>query len=300
MAEVPAVELLQEAGARRSPSSRTVSRMKRTSSAATSSRDGSLAVPPRISRERPRVALRAAADHDRGRARRAEHGLRPGRASVTSPDAIDRDVDALDELRRERVVGAAGVHLLRRARVERQRLRAGLDEPRADARGTRASRSRARGASSRSPARRPRSATASTIRHARSGSSSSVAPAPVFVTLRTGQPKLMSTMSAPARLDHRAPPRPSTAGSEPKICTASGRSSRGDPQVAERALVPVLEPGAADHLRADEPGAEAAALAAEGLHADARHRREHEPRRDLDRPDPPALTEIYLHNSRKS
>ena len=32
------------------------------------------------------------------------------------------------------------------------------------------------------------SATASTIAQARAGSSSSVAPAPVFVTLRTGQP----------------------------------------------------------------------------------------------------------------
>ena len=67
-------------------------------------------------------------------------------------------------------------------------------------------------------------ATASTIRHARSGSSSSVAPAPVFVTLRTGQPKLMSTMSAPARSTSLAASAIS-AGSEPKICTASGRSS---------------------------------------------------------------------------
>ena len=66
----------------------------------------------------------------------------------------------------------------------------------------------------------------------------------------------------------------------------------GDAEVAERALVPVLDPGAADHLRADEAGAEAASLAAERLHADAGHRREDEPRRDLDVADPPAFAEI--------
>ena len=70
----------------------------------------------------------------------------------------------------------------------------------------------------------------------------------------------------------------------------------GDPQVAERALVLVREPGAADHLRADEPGAEAAALPAEGLHAHACHRREHEAGRDLDVTDSPGFVEIYLHN----
>ncbi len=68
-------------------------------------------------------------------------------------------------------------------------------------------------------------ATAPTIRQARSGSSSKVAPAPVFVTLRTGQPKLMSTMSAPASSTIRAASA-ITCGSEPKICTASGVSSR--------------------------------------------------------------------------
>ena len=51
----------------------------------------------------------------------------------------------------------------------------------------------------------------------------------------------------------------------------------GDPQVAERPLVAVLDPGARDHLRADETRAVAPSLAAERLHADARHRREDEP-----------------------
>ena len=70
-------------------------------------------------------------------------------------------------------------------------------------------------------------ATASTSRQARSPPSVSISelPAPVFVTLRTGQPMLMSTMSAPASTTIRAA-RAIRSGSEPKICTASGRSSR--------------------------------------------------------------------------
>ena len=66
----------------------------------------------------------------------------------------------------------------------------------------------------------------------------------------------------------------------------------GDAQVAERALVAVLDAGAADHLRADEARAEAPSLAPERLHADARHRREHEPRRHLDGADPPGFAKV--------
>jgi hypothetical protein len=87
----------------------------------------------------------------------------------------------------------------------------------------------------REPSRRPRRiftlsgtvtafATDSTIAHARVGSSSSVAPAPVFVTFRTGQPKLMSTRSAPAASTIRAASA-ITRGSDPKIWIASGCSS---------------------------------------------------------------------------
>jgi hypothetical protein len=68
-------------------------------------------------------------------------------------------------------------------------------------------------------------ATASTMRAACAPpSASSVQPAPVFVTLRTGQPMLMSTRSAPAATTMRAASA-SSGGSDPKICTASGRSS---------------------------------------------------------------------------
>ena len=67
-------------------------------------------------------------------------------------------------------------------------------------------------------------ATASTSRQAWSGSSRSEAPAPVFVTFLTGQPKFMSTMSAPAASTMRAASAIAT-GSEPKIWIASGCSS---------------------------------------------------------------------------
>ena len=67
-------------------------------------------------------------------------------------------------------------------------------------------------------------ATSSTIRQASRGCSSSAAPAPVAITFRTGQPKLRSTRSAPAASATRAASAIS-AGSEPKICTASGCSS---------------------------------------------------------------------------
>ena len=72
----------------------------------------------------------------------------------------------------------------------------------------------------------------------------------------------------------------------------------GDPQIAERPLVSVLDARAGDHLRADEPGAVAAALAAKRLDADARHRREDDPGRDLDVADPPGLLELRLHKRR--
>ena len=70
-----------------------------------------------------------------------------------------------------------------------------------------------------------------------------------------------------------------------------------DAQVAERPLVLVLQPGAADHLRADEPGPVPAALAAECLDADPGHGGQDEAGRDLDLPDPPRLAKIYLHRA---
>ena len=132
---------------------------------------------------------------------------------------------------------------------------------------------------------------ADTILAARSGSSSRVAPAPVFVTFLTGQPKLRSTRSAPAASTMRAASA-IVLGIRAEQLDRERVLVGGDAEVAERPFVAVLDPGAADHLGAHEAGAEAPALAAEGLHADARHRREDEPRRYLDRPDRPALAEV--------
>src|SRR5438093_723657 len=50
-----------------------------------------------------------------------------------------------------------------------------------------------------------------------------------------------------------------------------------DAEVAQGSLVPVLQPGAADHLRADQPGPVASALAPEGLDAHPGHGGEDEP-----------------------
>ena len=62
----------------------------------------------------------------------------------------------------------------------------------------------------------------------------------------------------------------------------------------------MLEPGAAHHLRADQPGAVTPSLAAKSLHRDTCHRGEHEPAGDLDPTDPPGLPKIYLHRGENS
>ncbi len=69
----------------------------------------------------------------------------------------------------------------------------------------------------------------------------------------------------------------------------------GDPQIARRPLVAVLDAGHRDHLRADETGPEAATLAPKGLDADAGHRGQNEPARDLDAPERPALCQVDVH-----
>jgi hypothetical protein len=97
----------------------------------------------------------------------------------------------------------------------------------------------------------------------------------------------------PGRLDH-----PRGLGHRARIRAEELDRERvlvgGDPQVAERPLVAVLDAGAADHLGADEPGPEAAALASKGLHADARHRRQHEAGRDLHGADRPRRAQVEL------
>ena len=70
-----------------------------------------------------------------------------------------------------------------------------------------------------------------------------------------------------------------------------------DAQVAEGALVAMLDPGRRDHLRADEPGSEAAPLSPERLDAHASHRCQDDPRRYLDSADRPRLLEVYRHRA---
>ena len=146
-AEVPAVELLQEAG--RAPLAELADGL-----AHEQDQLGDDLLARRLVRvavedlaQRPRVALRRAADHHCGRAGRGQDRLRPrARGDVARRD--HRHVDELDELGGQRVVGLAGVHLLApsagAASATRRRPRPGA----ARARGTRASRSRSRGASS--------------------------------------------------------------------------------------------------------------------------------------------------------
>jgi len=63
-------------------------------------------------------------------------------------------------------------------------------------------------------------------------------------------------------------------------------------ELGERLLVAVLDAGAAHHLRADETCAEAAALAAEGLHAHAGHGGQDEAGGNLDEADPPGRSQV--------
>ena len=156
VAEVPAVELLQEAG--RAALAELAHRL-----ADEEDQLGGDLLARRLARRRRRRSRGAptGCPARRGRPSPPPHRSRrapppPARAShVARRD--DRHVDELDELGGQRVVGVARVHLLRRARVERQRRGAGLDEPRPELEARCASRSRGRAASSRSPARRPRS-----------------------------------------------------------------------------------------------------------------------------------------------
>src|SRR5262249_19826774 len=67
---------------------------------------------------------------------------------------------------------------------------------------------------------------------------------------------------------------------------------RRDAEVAKRLLVAMLDAGATDQLRADEPGAVPPTLATKCLHADARHRREDEARGHLDGADSPGFAEV--------
>ena len=254
--------------ARCSPSSRTVSRMKSTSSATTSSRDGSASSPmislsahglPWAARPTMTAAAPVVASTVCALAR-----------EVMSPGRDHGHVDELDELRRERVVGLARVHLLRRARVERERRGAGIDELRADLEaGPRAVREAAAHLDRERERDRVRDRLDDRARAA--GLLEAVRARAGLRHLADGAAEVDVDDVRARVLDH-AGGLGHHAGLGAEDLNRERMLVGGDPQVAERALVLVREPGAADHLRADEPGAEAAALAAEGLHADPGHR----------------------------
>ena len=196
--------------------------MNRTSSATTSSRVGASADPSTISRSaqgfpcaaRPTITAAAPVVARMAWARARE---------VTSPDAITgtsttETISAVSEW------SASPVYICRAERGCSVR----DDAPASTSRGPSSRQAREPFCSPRRiftvTGTETAPATAATTAEARAGSSSIVAPAPVFVTFLTGQPKLMSTRSAPASSTMRAASA-ITAGSEPKICTARGRSS---------------------------------------------------------------------------
>ena len=224
MTEIPAVELLQEArgAALAELAHRLADEEQELARDLLAAGSGGLAVAHDLG-QCPRVPLCRPPDHDRRRPRALEDRHAASRETM-SPEAITGTGTRATSSAVRVWSAPTRVHLRRRARVQGEPLRAGLRRGVGRPRGRRGSRSGALGASSRSPGRTRRSATAETMRHARSGSSSRVAPAPVFVTFLTGQPKLMSTTSAPAASTMRAASA-ITAGSDPKIWTASGCSS---------------------------------------------------------------------------
>ena len=118
------------------------------------------------------------------------------------------------------------------------------------------------------------------------GRESSAAPAPVLQTLRTGQPMLMSIRSAPASATI-AGGRAHHVGVLAEELDRDGVLVGMEPQqLAQRALVAVVDAEARDHLRDREAGAVAARLEADEPVADPGERREQHAVGDLDVADP--------------
>ena len=114
----------------------------------------------------------------------------------------------------------------------------------------------------------------------------SAAPPPLRVTLGTGQPKLRS-MWATSCSSHRIfAARAMYAGSTPYSCTDRVVSPRVEDQHREGRLVALDQAAAGDHLADIEAGALLAAERAERRVGDARHRRQHDRRVDVERAEP--------------
>ena len=228
--------------------------------------------------QQPGVALGAARDHHGARARRVEHFL-GARAVGDVAGGHHGDVDEVDEFGRQGVVGPAGVHLLCRAGVERDRLGTRVDQLWAE-----------------------HEAVARAVAHAgpqldRHGDGDGLGD-----RARDGDRHVVVVERRGARaglrdLAHRAAEVDVDDVGAGGLAHARGLGDRGrirsedlhregmlvagDAQVAERARVAVREAAGRDHLRAHEARAEAASLPPEGLHGDSRHRREHDARGNL-------------------
>ena len=245
-------------------------------------------------RQHPRVSLRCPPDHHRGGAGRREHRLRPCPGGDV-PGGDHRHVDELHQLGGQRVVGGPRVHLPRRARVQRQRRGAGLDQAWADVE-ARPGAVRDAAAHLHGDGQRDRTGDgldqpAGVIgvveqRGARAGLGDLLDRAAEVHVDDVGAGRL----DDPGGLGHGDRVRPEDLDRQRALV-------RADPQVPEGALVAVLDPGDRDHLGADEAGPEPPSLAAKGLHADPGHRRQDEPAGDLDAPDPPVLPEVDVHGS---
>ena len=200
--------------------------------------------------------------------------LRAASREVTSPEAITGTSTRSTSSAVERVVGHARVHLLGRAGMERERRRARLDQARADVERV----ARAVG--------QPAAHLHGDGHGHRAGHSADDLARPLRILeqrragaglrhLAHGAAEVDVDDVGAGVLDH-----PGRLGHDGGLRAEDLHRQRGfvarDAEVAERALVAVAQARAAHHLRADEPGSEAPALAPEGLHADARHGREHD------------------------
>ena len=242
--------------------------------------------------ERPGIALRGTADHHRGRTGRREHGLRT-RSRVDVARGDHRDVDQRDELGGQRMVRGAGVHLLGRARVQGQRGGARTDQPRAD------DQARPRAVLDASPHLHR-------YRQRRRPGDCLDEPAGVIgvVEQRRARTGLRHLLDGAAEVDvddvrARGLDHPRGLGHRGRVRAEDLDRQRvlvrAHAQVAEGLLVPVPDPGHRDHLRAHEAGPVPAALPAKGLHRDARHRRQDDPAGDLDSADPPGVCQVDVH-----
>ena len=245
--------------------------------------------------DRPRVALRGTTDHDRGRAGRRQHGL-GSRREVTSPDAMTgtstrSTSSAVSEW------SASPVYIC----FADLGCSVSVAAPASTNRGPSSRQAR-------EPFSRPRRIFTET------GTETASATARTIAAARSGSPRRGTGASLGHLLDRAAEvdvdevgtrglDHPRRLGHRRRVAAKDLDRQRmlvgSDPEIAERALVAVLEPGAADHLRAHEPSPVPAPLAAKCLHAHTCHRGKDDACRDLDVADSPGCPQIYLHRAGK-